>query len=238
MRRFFGNVNGDMATIEGEEFVHLKTVLRGKIGEKIVVIDGSENEYICVIEHMNKNYAQCSVIDRQICKALPKKNIVLFQGLIKRDKLEEVLQRSVEIGVKQVVPFESEYCVIKPTENKKDRLEKIVLSACKQCERSVPMEVCNALSFAEMKVEIEKFKKLQNSIVLFANERDGKSFDFSVLKNCENIAVVVGPEGGFSAKEKEELSLICESISLGERIYRSETASIVLCGIASVISGN
>ncbi len=238
MRRFFGKIEENKATIEGEEFVHLKTVLRGKIGETIVVLNSTEYECICEIEHMNKNFAECKILEKRLCKALPKKNIVLFQGLIKRDKLEEVLQRSVEIGVKKVVPFESEYCVIKPSENKKERLEKIVLSACKQCERSVPMEIGNSLSFDELKKEIENFKKLSKSVVLFANERDGAPFDFSILKIFENIAIIVGSEGGFSANEKKELSLLCESISLGERIFRSETASIVLCGMASVISGN
>ena len=238
MRRFFGRIEENCAIIENEEFVHLKTVLRGKIGEDIVVLDGTKYEYICKIAQMNKSNAICDILEKRECKALPKKNIVLFQGLIKRDKLEEVLQHCVEIGVKKVVPFESEYCVIKPSENKRDRLDKIVISACKQCERSVPMEIGETLSFVSLVENIKMFQKEEKSIVLFANERDGLPFDFSVLKDCKNIAIVIGPEGGFSPKEKEILSSLAESISLGERILRSETASIVLSGMVSVISGN
>ncbi len=238
MRRFFGRIEENCAVVENEEFVHLKTVLRGKIGEEIVVLDGTKYEYICKISQMNKSNAICDILEKRECSALPKKNIVLFQGLIKRDKLEEVLQHCVEIGVTQVVPFESEYCVIKPNENKRERLEKIVMSACKQCERSVPMEIGETLSFVSLVEGIKKFQKEEKALVLFANERDGLPFDFSVLKDFENIAIVVGPEGGFSPKEKEILSKEAESISLGDRILRSETASIVLSGMVSVISGN
>ena len=238
MRRFFGKIENSVAIIEGEEFVHLKTVLRGKIGEKVMVYNGSESEYICQINKINKNDAICSIIENRICQGLPKKNIILFQALIKRDKMEEVLAKTVELGVSKLIPFESEFCTVKPSENKKERLEKIVISACKQCERSVPMQIGECLSFKDLLKEIKCFSKTEKSIVLFANERKGKAFDFSSLSDKENIAIIIGAEGGFSEEEKEELSSVCESITLGKRILRSETASLVLCGLASVFSGN
>ncbi len=238
MRRFFGKVSGENVIVDGEEFVHLKTVLRGKIGEEIMVYDGSEVERVCRIEKINKNDAVCSVLEERICKGLPKKNIVLFQALIKRDKMEEVIAKAVELGVSKVVPFESEYMAVKPNENKRERLEKIVISACKQCERSVPMNVGELLSFEKLLAEIEKFKKQEKSIVLFANERSGEPFDFEILKEKENIAIVIGCEGGFSDGEKEKLCHVAESITLGKRILRAETAATILCGMASVHSGS
>jgi len=238
MRRFFGRIEEDIATIEGEEFVHLKTVLRGKIGEKIVVYDKSEYEHICEIEKIGKNEAICKVFEKNICSGLPKKNIVLFQALIKRDKMEEVISKSVELGVSKIVSFESEFCTVKANENKRDRLEKLVLTACKQCERSVPMEVGENLSFAKLIENIKDFKKQQNAIVLFANERGGEEFDFASLKGKENIAVIVGCEGGFSPKEKEILEKEANSITLGKRILRAETAALLMCGMVSVHSGN
>jgi len=238
MRRFFGKVENNVAIIDGDEFIHLKTVLRGKIGEYIIVYNMSENEYICEIQKINKNDAICLVKEINLCRGLPNKNIVLFQALIKRDKMEEVIVKSVEIGVSKLISFESEYCTVKQNENKKERLEKIVISSCKQCERSIPMEVGESLSFKALLKEIKSFNNTEKSIVLFANERSGEPFDFSTLKDKENIAIVIGPEGGFSDKEKEELASIAESITLGKRILRSETASLVLCALASVHSGN
>ena len=78
MRRFFGRIEKDRAIVEGEEFVHLKTVLRGKIGEEILIFDGSPNEYICKIAQLNKSNAVCEIQEARECKSLPKKNIVLF----------------------------------------------------------------------------------------------------------------------------------------------------------------
>ena len=238
MRRFFGRIENEEAIVEGDEYVHLHSVLRARIGDEIVVYNGSENEYFCKIKVLNKNYALCDVYDVKKCSGLPKKNIMLFQALTKRDKMEIVLQKAVELGITKLIPFESEFCTVKPSENKRDRLEKLVISACKQCERSVPMEIGECIKFDKLEKQIEDFLKKENSIVLFANERDGNAFDFSILKKMKNIAIIVGSEGGFAEKEKERLCKLCESVSLGERILRSETASIVLCGMASVIGEN
>ena len=100
------------------------------------------------------------------------------------------------------------------------------------------MEIAEVKSFTNLLSDLDAFRKLDKSIVLFANERDGAPFDFSSLSAFENIAIVVGAEGGFSTDEKNKLMPISESIGLGDRILRSETASIVLCGIASVMGGN
>ena len=120
MRRFFGKVNENYAVLDGEEFVNLKTVLRAKDGEEIIVFDGSEKEYVCKIENMTKSQANCTVLSSSICKGLPKKNILIFRALTKRDKLEIIVQKAVEIGVKKLVTFDCEFCNVKSSENKKD----------------------------------------------------------------------------------------------------------------------
>ena len=238
MRRFFGRIENNKAIIDGDEFVHFKTVLRGKEGDELIVFDGSENVYTCKVQYISKSQAECEILETKICEALPKKNIVLFQALTKKDKMELVLQKAVELGISELAPFESEFCTVKNSENKKERLEKIVISACKQCERSVPMEISDTLSFSTLIEKLKEFDKKEKSIILFANERAGENYDFNLLKDMQNIAIVVGTEGGFAPKEKIQLEKICESISLGKRILRSESASIVLCGIASIIGEN
>ena len=233
MRRFFGKVVENKAFIEDEEFLHLKVVLRMKEGDNVVVLDGSETEYVCKILNIRKDCAIAEILYKQTCNALPKKEITLYQAFTKREKLELIVQKAVELGVSNLVLFESDFTVAKDSVTKKDRLEKIVKSACKQCECSVPMNI-NICKFAD----ISKSANMHD-IVLFANEREGKEFDFSSLKKYNKIAIIIGPEGGFSDDEKKTvLDFGAESISLGERILRSETATIVLTGIVSVLSGN
>lgn len=234
MRRFFGKIEDDFAVIEGEEFAHLKNVLRMKEGDQIVVYNKSEIEFLCKIKELKKDFALAKIEKQNICPALPKKNIILFQAVTKRDNFELIVQKAVELGVKRFVPFLSEYCSAKEFVNKKERIEKIVLGACKQCECSVPMIVENVVSFDDMLRCASK-----HNLLLFANEREGDNFDFLSLKNAEDIAIIVGPEGGFSEIEKEKiLEINSKSVSLGKRILRSETASIVLVGMVSILSGN
>lgn len=238
MRRFFGKVKNDIAVLDGDEFIHLRTVLRAKEGDKVIIYDKSEMEYVCEIIELSKTQAKCKVLSSKICDGLPKKNIVLFQALTKRDAFELSLQKAVELGIAKMIPFTSDFTNVKSTENKRERLEKLVLSACKQCERCVPMQIGDTLSFNSLIEEVKEFNSLENSVVLFANERAGEKFDFSSLREKKNIAIIVGAEGGFSQKEKKELELLSTSISLGRRILRNETASIVLCGIVSILGDN
>lgn len=233
MRRFFGTLRNDKIIIENEELVHLKSVLRMKENEEVIVYLNDEYEYLCNLKKIEKNYAECEVKDKWVCPALPNKNIVLFQALAKREKFEFILQKAVELGITKVVPFMSEFCVVKSNENKRQRLETIILNACKQCERSKQMELEDVQSFDKFLSELSEF-----DVVLFANEREEKRFDFSKL-NGKNIAIIVGAEGGFSEKEKQDIiSKNAISLSLGKRILRCETASVAMMSMISILSEN
>lgn len=233
MRRFFGEINGNSMIVNGDEFIHLKTVLRMKEGDEFVGYIGDEFEYVCKIVNMKKDYCVCDILSKHICPALPKKEIILFQALTKREKMEMIVQKAVELGVTKLIPFESEYCVAKDSIGKKDRLEKIVRGACKQCECSRLMEIGETIKFKDIP------KLAKDMVVLFANERAGEQFDVNLLKNNDKFAIIVGPEGGFTEKEKEEIiNTGAKSINLGKRILRSETASIVMVGMVSVLCEN
>ena len=205
-----------------------------KEGDEIVVLDGSEKEYHCQILSIKKDVAEAKILGVEICKKLPNKNIVIYQAMIKREKFEEILQKSVELGSSKFVPFESEFCAVKDYVAKKERLEKIVRGACKQCECSKMMDIEDPINFDLM---LEQAK--QHKMCIFALERQGQPFDFEKLKDYDDIAIIIGPEGGFSTSEKEKiLKARVKAISLGSRILRSETAAITLIGLVSVLSGN
>ncbi|MBP3432074.1 MAG: 16S rRNA (uracil(1498)-N(3))-methyltransferase [Clostridia bacterium] len=234
MRRFFGREVKGNVVIEDEEFNHLKNVLRMNVGDELVVCLGDENETFCQIEEIGKKSAKCKVIGSQKCEGNPKKNIVLFQAITKKEKFEFIVQKATEIGISKIVPFVSEHVIAKVTENKMERLKSIAMNACKQCERSIMPEIAKCVKVNDV---LEAFKDFD--IVLFANERTDKGEKLSKLDKYKNIAIIVGSEGGFSQKEKEKfVEAGATSISLGKRIYRCETASCVMMGLVSVLSGN
>ncbi len=234
MRRFFGRIENDNFIVDGEELKHLSNVIRLKENDEFIGVANDEYDYICHILSIDKKSAVAQIIERKKNISLPKKNLVLFQALTKKEAFEFVLQKAVELGTSEVVPFVSEYCVNKSGINM-ERYKTLIMSACKQCERSKIMRLSEAVKFDNM---IEKLADFD--IVVFANEIDGESFDFTSLKDYQNIAFVVGCEGGFSENEKNKLVSLknVKSVNLGSRILRAETASIVLLGLGMIHSGN
>lgn len=235
MRRFFGERKDEnVIVIEGEEFNHLKNVLRMNVGDGILVSLNDEFEYACEIEKFDKNKALCKIIGKEKCIGNPQKNIVLFQAITKRPKFEFIVQKATEIGMSKIVPFWSEYCIATMTENKMERLKTIAENACKQCERTIVPEISKIVKVNDV---IASFKDFD--IVLFANERIDKGEIVKDLRKYKNIAIIVGSEGGFSQKEKEAfMEAGATSISLGKRIFRCETASVAMMSLASILSGN
>lgn len=234
MRRFFGEMVDGQIQIVGDEFNHLKNVLRLGIGEQILVYLNDEYEYACEIEQIVKKSAICKIIGQKLCEGNPRKNIVLYQALPKREKFEFIVQKATEIGISKVVPFMSEHCIAKITEAKMERLKSIIQNACKQCERSVETEVGEPIDVAKV---IEEFKNYD--LVLFANERAEKGIKIKGFDKYKNIAIIVGSEGGFSSKEKDKFTDAgATTISLGKRIYRCETASVAMMSMVSILSEN
>ena len=233
MKRFIGKIENENAIIEGEELNHLRNVLRLNVGDEVTVINGDGCDYLCQIIKIDKNITFLSVKSKKNNKNNAKNNISLFISAIKREKLELVVQKVVELGIKNLFIFESQFSTMKLKGEKIIRYQKIIESATKQCERADFMKI-KLISFSEM---LERFA--QHKVKLFANEREGEEFDFSVLKTAKDIAILVGCEGGFSAQEKAQiLQTKPQNISLGNRILRAETAAILLAGIASLFSGN
>lgn len=233
MKRFIGKIEGNVAFVEGEELVHLKSVLRLKEGDEVCVVNGDGKDYLGKISKIDKNYAKVDVISSKISEKCSKNDISLFIAATKREKLEIIVQKAVELGVKKLFMFESEFSTMKLSSEKISRYEKIMFSATKQCERADFMSI-EIVSFKQM---LALFGKKQTK--LFANEREGEDFNFASLKTAKDIGILIGCEGGFSQNEKVQiLRLKPENISLGQRILRAETAAILLTGMASIISEN
>lgn len=229
-RKFFVNnkIEGNIVELYDDEFNHIINVSRKNIGDEIILIDGTGNDYYSKIEKINKKSVVLNVLSSKLGENETASNVTVFQALCKNDKLELIIQKLTELGIKNFVPFTSEFCQVKQNTTRLDRLEKISIEALKQCDRSKKVNIEKVISFNEMINKLQNFDK-----VIFAYEKSKKSLIKEDIKNCSNVAIIVGSEGGFSEKENEILSFQKNvvNVSLGKRILRAETASICLTSV-------
>ena len=229
MKKFFAKQFEDRFIFEGDELAHFN-VLRCKVGENVLCYGQDGFDYICEIKEITKKQAIAIIINKQKNIKNPVKNITLFQGLVKGEKLDLIVQKLTELGISNLYTFESEFAIAKANNNKIERLNKISLEACKQCGRSVPLNIYETIKFKDM-LEILK----NYDIVLFANEKSTARV-YDKIKECNNIALIVGSEGGFSDKEIEQIyNSGAINFGLGNRILRAETAAIAMSAIVGFI---
>lgn len=224
IRRFFvtpDKIVDNEIIVDGDEFQHMTKVLRYKVGFKAIVCANDGYEHSCTITKLDRNQATLKIDES---KLIDKKNIklVLFAGLLKNNKLDLVVQKSVELGVDTVIPFTSAYC--DESKFRLDRAQTIAKDAAKQCGTTYLTNVEDLISFDEVVKRVSTF-----DTVLFAYENEINNSINKIDIVGKNIAIIVGPEGGFKV---EELKAIKDAgakvITLGKRILRAETASIVL----------
>lgn len=230
-KRFFANNKdffGEFISLFGDEHHHLKNVLRLREGDKVECFSPDSPIYSCRVREILKDKTLLKIESSRDCSANPRLNVTLFQGLIKPDKFELLTQKFCEIGGEKIIPFSSQFSVIKPQSLKAERLSKIIISACKQCGRTHLLQVSGAVNFQQMLKLLQGF-----DAVLFANEKETSQPLKTILSSLppsSKIALIIGSEGGFCS---EEISLLSAeknvfSLSLGRRILRAETAGIAL----------
>lgn len=236
-RRFFlDNINYPQetnATIEGEEFVHAKTVLRVENGTEIVLLDNSGKEYSAIVDGVGKRCLTAHITGVIDGDKEPNIKICLLCGALKGDKTELVVQKATELGVSEIVVFNSEYCSAFMSSNKIERLNKVSREATKQCLRSVAPPVKYFDKFEDALAYASEYKNK-----LFACEFACKS-DVDISAISGDTAIVVGSEGGFSRSEfdlaKDKYSF--SGVTLGKRILRAETAAIAMLATTAFVLG-
>jgi len=227
------NIKDNSIIITGEDVKHISTVLRAKIGNTLEVCNGCSEDFECKIKEISKEQIELEIVSKAPCYAEPKTKITLFQGLPKADKMELIIQKCVEIGIDKIVPVATERAVVKLNDKEKvkkvERWQKISLSAAKQSGRGIIPKIENVISYNEA---IKEGKALQNAVILYENEEKRELKE--ILKNIkgEEIGIFIGPEGGFSDEEINKAKAEgIGTVSLGERILRTETAAVVATAI-------
>ena len=233
MKRFFGRKDDDFIYVENGELQHLKKVLRLSVGDDVIACINDEYEYLCVIAEITPSFARLAVREKRLCPASPKKQITLVQMLPKKDYLDSIVPKSVELGASELLFFTSQYTIGKILRT--DRIEQQVLTACKQCERSKLAKVCALVKFDQMIERLSEF-----DVVVFANEAEkDNAFTPELVANAEKIAVVIGNEAGFTDDERARIIAAGgKSITLGSRILRCDTAATAVLTLASIFSKN
>jgi len=220
--------------IGGSDFNHIKNVLRMVKGDNFLVSCNGES-HLCQLEGFIGDSAVAEIIEENYQNTELPIKIYLFQGLPKSDKMELIIQKTVELGVAKIIPCEMERCVVKLEEKKKkskrERWQAIAESAAKQSKRNTVPEICEVMSF---KKALEMAKEFDLLLVPYENARGMIATKEALLKikSGSSIGIFIGPEGGFEESEISATNIAGgETVSLGERILRTETAAITAVGM-------
>ena len=231
MRRFFINpddIHVSAARLYGEEFIHMTRVLRSQPGETFVLLDGSGYEYTCVLKEILEDHAVLTITNKAFSQAEPRTQVTLYQGMPKSLKLDTVVQKAVELGAVGIVPFVSSRCVKVPKdfEKKSDRLTKIAAEAVKQSRRAVVPEIGSLLDFKHL---LQAVSSHTLALVCYEDEITRSLKQALSASDANDIAVIIGPEGGFAPDEVHALvSAGVVAVTLGKRILRTETAGLAV----------
>lgn len=239
MPRFFTNeIDENNITLTGSDAVHVGRSLRMKPGEPLTVCCGGI-DYNCEISEITSDTVYLSLKEKVVCAAEPNIEVTLFQAVPKMDKLEYIIQKSVELGVSRIVPMLTRRCVSRPDERdfakKLARLNKIAAEAAKQSGRGIIPQVMPIVSY---KKALEMMKELDQNVLLY-EEEGGVSFGEVDLTGAKTVGLVIGSEGGFDREEAEACTSVgAAQVWLGKRILRCETAPITALSILMFLTNN
>ncbi len=236
MYQFFvnpGQIQGHLVTIEGTDVNHIKNVLRMKPGEEIAVSNGRDGrEYRCAIEKLEEEQIICRLLFMKEDGVELPARVYLFQGLPKADKMELIIQKAVELGAFEIIPVETKRAVVKldakKAAGKTARWNAIAQAAAKQSKRRVIPTVTDCMNFKEA-VDYAKEMELKLIPYELSEGMDETRRQIESVRAGWNVAVFIGPEGGFT---EEEIELAREAgivpVTLGKRILRTETAGFTV----------
>ncbi len=238
MYKFFVDSNqifNEKVEIIGTDVNHIKNVLRLKPDDLIYVCDKtSHTNFLCSIQQIEENKIICKINEELKDTTEANTNIHIFQGLPKGEKMEYIIEKCTEIGVKEITPVIMERTIVKLDDSSKSkkilRWQKIAEVAAKQSKRDEILIVNNIINFDDLFKNLDEY-----DILLLAYEEEKNTTlknylrDLKIEKDNLKIAIIIGPEGGISEKEANKCILSgFTAVTLGKRILRTETAPLVI----------
>lgn len=238
MHHFFtdeSHIGDKYITITGSDVNHIKNVLRMKQGEELLISNGVDKDYYCKIEDISEDEVKAEILNVDEDGSELDTEFYLFQCLPKGDKMELIIQKAVELGVKEIIPVSSKRAIVKLDDKKAaskvKRWNSISESAAKQSKRIIIPSVKEPVSFKEA---VKYSECLDMSIIPYEHYRDmletRKVID--KIQPGMKVGIFIGPEGGF---DESEVLMAAEAgierVSLGRRILRTETAGMTILSV-------
>ena len=219
--------------ITGPDFNHIKNVLRMKIGEKLIICNGQGKDFYCIIKEEADGAIISEVLKIQETDTELDGRIYLFQGVPKKDKMELIIQKAVELGVYEIIPVMTRRTVVKLEDRKKEqkkleRWQAIAASAAKQSNRGIIPRISDTMSFQEA---LAYAGSMDCKVIPYENAGDITKTRSIIQKISvtQTIGIFIGPEGGFEEEEVKQASdMGVLPITLGRRILRTETAGLAV----------
>ena len=240
MPKFFvptNQIDKDKIVIQNDDVNHIKNVLRAKVDDKIDICDyNTSKNYVCKIEEIEDKVIRCKIIEEIDSNVESEVKVSIFQGIPKADKMELVIQKSVELGAYDITPIEMKRCVVKLKEKDKtkkiQRWQKISEVAAKQSGRDIIPNINNIININKLCESLEKYDLV---LVAYENEKiNTLKNELIKIKNNKKvkIAIIIGPEGGIDKAEIEQLEKYnAKIVTLGNRILRTETVALNMLSI-------
>lgn len=231
MQKYFASISNNNIILNEDDKHHLLHVMRSKKGDNIFAI---ENKKMYLGEIKNVNPLKIEIIKEVINDRELKKDLTLFLCLPKGDKIDFIIQKATELGVKKLILVKSKRSINKMNNDDFDRklvrYNKIIKEASEQCGRSELMEIHGIVCLEKLD------SSLLSDVNLIANENKsgetGQINKFLTSNSFSSVSIFIGPEGGFDSKEIEYLhELSFKDVSLGKRILRLETAAVYALSI-------
>lgn len=217
-------IDGAHALLVDDEAHHIRTVMRAKSGDTIVVFDRTGREFDARIEHVDRRRVELLITDSRTVDRESSVEVTIAAAMPKGNRQRWLVEKLVELGAARLIPLRTKRSVVKPSESGADRLERIVLEATKQCGRNRLMEVATPVDILDLvgRDDLPQRRLIAHPPELLGDQ--AKSVDWA--DKTGPVIAAVGPEGGFTEEEvAAALSSGWEAASLGRRILRLETAA-------------
>jgi 16S rRNA (uracil1498-N3)-methyltransferase len=227
--RFFSAqpIAGPEALLAGDEAHHLAQVMRAKVGDEVVLFDGSGAEFPARVAAIGRKEARLAVLGRREVDRMPRRRVTLGVALPKGERQKWLVEKITELGAAMLVPLVTAHGVAQPTDAACERLARAALEAAKQCGRNRLLEIAAPIDARQWFAQAPA-----TALRLIAHPPEADSAAPFPAIDRDEVFAAIGPEGGFS---QDELAAAQEHgwqrVSLGERILRVETAAIALAAL-------
>ncbi|MEC8956997.1 MAG: 16S rRNA (uracil(1498)-N(3))-methyltransferase [Nitrospinota bacterium] len=234
MHRFFlekKNISNDTIVIQGSDATHIRNVLRLHAGEEIEVFVGQGLLYLVRLEEVRSRSVKGKIVSSEKVDTESPLKIHLGQSLIKGNKFDVVLRKSVELGVQTITPLMTDRTILKGDNDKKiPRWKKIVEESSKQCGISGIPQISKTVSKLDAYCRQAKSSNLK--LMFWEMEKERGLKDIKPINSPRSVHILIGPEGGFTLEEVETArSYGFQTLGLGPRIFRAETAPLVVLSL-------